>query len=100
MRKLHKQLAAQCNNLLLLIPFLLLSFAGVSQAISGMITDGDKKPISKVSVHVKGTSRTTSTDESGKFNIAAARTDVLVFTYVGYVTQEVPLGGRQSVNVA
>jgi len=59
-----------------------------------------KKPLGKVSVQVKGTSRTTSTDEAGKFSIPATGADVLIFTSVGYVPQEIHVGNQESVNVS
>ncbi|MGZ3922632.1 MAG: SusC/RagA family TonB-linked outer membrane protein, partial [Flavisolibacter sp.] len=100
MRSRNRQLAGQGYKLTFFISFLLFSFAGFSQTVSGVVTDADQKPISKASVQVKGTNRTTSTDESGKFTIAASGTDVLIFSYVGYLNQEVALKGRQSVNVS
>jgi len=43
MRKLCKQPAAQWNNLLFLVSFLLFSIVGFSQTVSGIVTDADKK---------------------------------------------------------
>ena len=100
MRNGNRQHSAQLNKLFFLISFMLISVVGFSQTISGVVTDADKKPISKASVHVKGTNRTEVTDETGKFSIAASGTDVLVFSYVGYLIQEVPVNGRQSVNIS
>jgi TonB-linked SusC/RagA family outer membrane protein len=100
MRNRNRQLAAQGNQLFFFISFLLFSFSAFSQTVSGVVTDADNKPISKASVLVKGTGRTAFTDELGKFTIAASGTDILVFSYVGYLNQEVPLKGRQSVNVS
>ena len=100
MRNGNRQPAAQSNKLFFLISFMLISMVGFSQTISGVVTDADKRPISKVSVQVKGTNRTEATDEAGKFSIAASGTDVLVFSYVGYLIQEVPINGRPSVNVS
>jgi TonB-linked SusC/RagA family outer membrane protein len=88
------------NKLFLLVFVFLFSVAAFSQTVTGIVTDADKKPISKASVQVKGTPRAALTDNEGKFSIAASESDVLVFTYVGYLTQEVPLAGRQSVNVS
>jgi TonB-linked SusC/RagA family outer membrane protein len=100
MRNRNRQLAAQGNKLFFFISFLLFSIAAFSQTVTGVVSDADKRPISKASVQVKGTDRTTFTDETGKFTITATGNDVLVVSYVGYLNQEVPLKGRESVNVS
>jgi TonB-dependent SusC/RagA subfamily outer membrane receptor len=84
---------------LFLFSLLLFSAAAFSQAITGTVTDDDNKPFSGVTVQVKGTNNTTLTDNAGKFSINASGNDILVFSYVGYLMQEVRLNGRQSVNI-
>jgi TonB-linked SusC/RagA family outer membrane protein len=91
---------AHLNKLFFLFSLLLFSVAAFAQTITGTITDADGKPISNVSVQVKGTSRATLTDNAGKFSINASGTDVLVISYVGYNTQEVRVNNRQSLNVS
>ena len=100
MRNRNRQLAAQRNKLFFLVSFLLFSIVAFSQTITGKVTDADKKPISNATVQVKGTTRTVLTDEAGNFTVAASGTDVLVFSSIGYFNQEVPLNGRQSVNIS
>jgi len=91
---------AHRNKSFLLLSLFLFSVAAFSQTVTGTITDTDNKPISKASVQVKGTSRATLTDNDGRFSIAASGNDILVVTYVGYLTKEVPLNGRESVSVS
>ncbi len=72
---------------------LLLMFLGASnliraQEVSGIVID-DSGPIPGVSVIIKGTSIGTTTDFDGKYLINANTGDALVFSYVGYETQEV-----------
>ena len=100
MRKKQRQAPALTNKLLLLFSLLLFSGAAFSQTISGTVTDVDKNPIGNVTVHVKGTSRNALTDAAGKFNITASANDVLVFSYVGFTTQEIPLNGRTTLSVS
>mgnify|MGYP003664480144 CR=1 FL=1 len=64
----------------------------VTSATDGMVLPG-------VSVIVKGTSQGVSTDFDGNYNIQVAQGAVLVFSYVGFVSKEVPATG-QSINVA
>ena len=51
-----------------------------------------------VSVQVKGTNKG-STNSTGVYSITASNTDVLVFSYVGYETQEVAVSSRTEINV-
>ncbi|ULC60959.1 TonB-dependent receptor [Flaviramulus sp. BrNp1-15] len=77
-------------------------FFGVSglimgQEVSGTVTD-DSGGLPGVSVVVKGTTVGTTTDFNGNYSINANTGDVLVFSYVGYETQEnVVLGNTMNV---
>jgi TonB-linked SusC/RagA family outer membrane protein len=100
MRKLILEVSEPLNRLFFLVSILLFSVAAFSQTVTGTITDADKKPIANASVQVKGTTRTTLTDDAGKFSINASGNDVLIVSSVGYVRQEVRLNGQQSLDVA
>ncbi|SDN06297.1 SusC/RagA family TonB-linked outer membrane protein [Siphonobacter aquaeclarae] len=68
--------------------------------VTGTVTAG-KAPLPGVSVAVKGTTTGTVTDAAGKYSLNIPGPDaVLVFTSVGYVSKEVPVGGRTVVDVA
>ena len=100
MRRRHMEVPIPLiQRSLFLFSLLLFSAAAFSQAITGTVTDDDNKPFSGVTVQVKGTNNTTLTDNAGKFSINASGNDILVFSYVGYLMQEVRLNGRQSVNI-
>lgn len=71
-----------------------------NKRITGTVTGSDdRQGIPSVSVMIKGSRQGTQTDANGKFSINANPTDVLVFTYVGYVTQEVAVGTKTALNV-
>jgi len=59
------------------------------KTISGSISDETGLPLPGVNIIVKGTTNGTQTDFDGNYSIAAASSDVLVFSYVGYKTKEV-----------
>lgn len=62
--------------------------------VSGTVrSDSLNVPLSGVSIAIKGTSRTTSTDEQGQFQIEAAKSDVLVFSSIGFLPQEITVDG-------
>lgn len=91
------------------LPALLLYAVGVfafstAQAqftVSGkVITVEDQGGLPGVNILVKGTSNGTITDAEGNYSINAnTGDDVLVFSFVGYSVQEVPLAGRSQVNI-
>ncbi|MGE5421488.1 MAG: SusC/RagA family TonB-linked outer membrane protein [Chloroflexota bacterium] len=70
--------------------------------VTGTITDestGDGMP--GVNIQVKGTSIGAISDENGQFTVNAPdRNSTLVFSFIGYVTQEVALEGKTTLNVA
>jgi TonB-linked SusC/RagA family outer membrane protein len=69
--------------------------------VRGIILDsGTKEPLPGVAVLVKGTQRGTTTNASGAYEISVPNSEaVLVFSYVGYTSQEVLVGNRAQVNV-
>lgn len=84
--------------------FLTISYQNIGNqqsTISGQVVDAATgQGVSGVSVLVQGTTRGTSTDESGNFSIEASANEVLVFTYLGYQSQEVAIGNQTVVNVS
>src|SRR5690348_5741110 len=75
----------------------LAGFGAAAQiAVTGRITSGeDASPIPGVNILVKGTTRGTITDAEGNYRIDVSGPDaVLVFSFVGYLTQEAVVGGR------
>ncbi len=68
--------------------------------VAGKVTDPSGKPLQGVTVTVKGTKRAISTDAGGVFTINANKGDVLVFSFVGYESQEVRVGDAPTVNVS
>lgn len=68
-------------------------------SITGIVTDAKGMPLPGVTVLIEGTTKGTATDFDGKFNIAAKATDVLVFSFLGYVSQSISLEGKTNINV-
>ncbi len=99
MKKKSTQASAVLNKLFFSLSFLLLSLAAFSQTVKGVVTDADKKPIGHVTVQVRGTSRTVQTNEAGRFTIKASANDVLVFTSVAFIRQEVPVNGKETLDI-
>jgi TonB-linked SusC/RagA family outer membrane protein len=72
----------------------------VQQArITGKVTDATGLPMPGVGIKVKGTNTTSVTDTDGKYVVNAGGNITLVFSYVGYETQEVAANGRTTINI-
>ena len=72
----------------------------IFELVTGTVLGEGAMPLSGVSVQVKGTTTGTTTNAEGKFSIDVENTNVtLVFSYVGYETQEVALAGRTSLDI-
>ena len=88
-----------------LLLMLVLGFSPVllaqNKQISGIVTDETGSPLPGVSVQVKATTHGIATDMDGKYAIEAAQGSVLVFSSVGYATQEKTVGTAmvQKLNV-
>ncbi|SDY48951.1 MULTISPECIES: SusC/RagA family TonB-linked outer membrane protein [Rhodonellum] len=69
--------------------------------ITGTVTDGkDGLPIPGVTVLVKGTTRGVATDIQGQFRLNAEPGEVLIFTYIGFKSQEIQVSAsRTAYNV-
>ena len=70
------------------------------QEITGTVTDKDGMPLPGVNVFIKGTNTGTQTNFDGVYTLNASNGDVIVFSYVGYATQEVTLGDQQTLDVS
>ncbi len=86
---------------LLLFLFTSFSFELFSQIIvTGIVRDATGLPLHGVTVNLKSTAISTTTDNVGKYSITCPDLQgVLVFSFVGYSTDEVSLNNRNVVNV-
>lgn len=70
------------------------------KTVKGVVTDNKGESLPGASVMVKGTGNGVVTDESGKYEIVCAvENPVLIFSFTGMKSQEVPLNNRSVVNV-
>jgi Ca-activated chloride channel family protein len=74
-------------SLALAMLFSILSF-GQEITITGTVTDETKTPIPGVSVTIKGTQKSTTTDFNGHYSIEVHKGKILVFSFIGYNTYE------------
>jgi len=69
------------------------------QTVTGTVTDDANKTLAGVTVHVKGTQRSVVTGDDGEFSINAGSKEKLIFSYVGFTTQEIAVNGKTNIVV-
>jgi TonB-linked SusC/RagA family outer membrane protein len=77
-------------------------FAYAQKTITGKVTDAkDGSPLPGVTVLVKGTTAGTATDGNGTYSVSLPKgASALVFSFVGYASQEITITNQSTVNVA
>lgn len=86
------------SMIFLLFAFLHVNATGYAQ-ITGSVTDASGGPLPGVSVKIKGSATGVSTDPFGKYSITAPANSTLVFSFVGFKTQEITVNNRTTINV-
>lgn len=82
--------------LILIFPFVLFA----QQTVNGVVADENGEPLPGVNVSVKGTNIGIITDANGSYSISVASGKIIVFTFVGYKTLEVPFTGNTKIDVS
>jgi len=71
-----------------------------AQNVTGKVTDQSGVPLTGASIAVKGTTIGTIADADGNYSLDVSSAGAtLVFSYVGYVSQEIPIAGQTSIDV-
>ena len=84
------------NNLIVIMP------SGVRMnavKITGKVLDQTGETLIGASIKIKGTSEGVTTDENGAFTISVPDDAVLVISFVGFKTQEIPVAGKTTLNI-
>lgn len=89
------------KHLFLLLTLLSFSLTALAQQkVTGKVKDSSGEPVIGASVVVKGNNTMgTITDFDGNFMLGVPAKSVLVISYIGYVTQEVPTAGKNSLEI-
>lgn len=91
------------NPLFILVLVLLLPAGLLAQEpdklISGTVLSAAGTPLESASVMIKGTTRGTTTNQTGRFSIMAPPTGTLIISYAGYTNQEILIGGQTDISV-
>ncbi len=102
--KAHSKRSGVMNNLfrmLILSLFVLCTTVVFAQQkpIKGTVVDATGEPLIGVNVSVKGTAIGIITDIDGKYTLEVPTNATLVFSYIGYRTQELSVGNQTTINI-
>ncbi len=75
------------------------SIANAQQTVSCLVVDSQGEPLIGATVAVKGTSTATATDIDGNYALKARKGDTLVFSYIGFASQEHKVGDNPTIDV-
>jgi TonB-linked SusC/RagA family outer membrane protein len=71
----------------------------VDVKVTGKVINENGEPIPGVTVSVMGTGIGTATDLDGNYSLTLAEGSTLIFSFIGFQTQEVPIGDRSVINI-
>lgn len=85
------------DNFIVIIP----KEAFQGHRVKGIVTDAEGSPLPGVNILEKGTTNGTVTDLDGNYTISVDNPDgILVFSYVGYLSEEIPISNQTSIDIA
>ena len=98
---IEKRMYNNLKRTLLLLLWLTCSLGVMAQGriVTGSIKDSNGAGLPGVTVLVKSTTNGTLTDLNGKYSITTGNNATLVFSFIGYVTQEIAVGNQPVINV-
>lgn len=101
MKERIPQLRMQVKMTLLVFFVLSAEVAWSQQTVTGRVTAEDGLALPGVNIIIDGTATGTTSDAEGKFTVAVNSSEaVLVFSFIGYKTQNVPVGNQTTINVS
>src|SRR5665647_281445 len=100
--KLRRPLKFNFYLTLLLVSLLSFNSSLYAQqkVIRGVVTDANSQPLQGVSVTIKGTTIGVSTGADGSYSISASTKDIIKFTFVGKIPQEITVRDKNLINVS
>ncbi len=88
------------NNMVVITPISVNNTMGQGIAVQGTITDKNGEPMPGVNIILKETSTGVVTNANGQYTVTVPNKDaVLVFSFIGYISQEIAVGSRTNIDV-
>lgn len=83
-----------------LLFFSLYAIAQESKTITGRITDETNQPVPGVTIKIKGSTAGTSTNMDGTYTIQASNNDVLIYSMIGSISEEIAVANQSKIDVS
>ena len=97
---LHQAPWGRAGMILALLMVATTQLLGQTVTVNGTVTDSSDFPVIGAAVQVEGTTNGVITDLDGHYTLENVASDAtLVFSYVGMVTQKIPVNGQSDINV-
>lgn len=74
--------------------------AKIALTVSGQVTDDEGAPLPGVNIILKGTTHGTVTSLDGTYSINVPEDGTLVFSFIGYLKEEIPVNNRSQINIS
>lgn len=90
------------SKLVIALLICFMQFTGFSQVktVTGKVSELNGEPLTGVTIVIKGTTRGITTDIDGNYTLSIEEEDaVLLFSFVGYITQEIPVGDQTTIDI-
>ncbi|WP_106793754.1 TonB-dependent receptor [Aquimarina sp. Aq78] len=87
------------KKITLILFCLFTSWCFSQQVVTGTVTDSSGSPIPYVNIIEKGSAKGTTTDSQGNYSIAIDANAILVYSYIGFETQEIEVGTQEKIDV-
>jgi TonB-dependent starch-binding outer membrane protein SusC len=74
--------------------------AEIISTVSGLVTENSSgEPMAGVNIIIKGSAIGTTSDKEGRFSIEVSENDILIFSFIGYQTQEIKVDKQTTISV-
>lgn len=99
-KELFFKILKKSSVVLLFFTTLSMQHLVAQKTVTGTVLDETNSGIPGVNIFVKGSNNGVSTNFDGNFSIQASDDAVLVFSYMGYSTQEIKVGNKNTINIS
>ena len=87
------------SGIILFCLFLFVEVFAQTQKIAGVVTDANEEAVIGASITIKGTTTGTVSGIDGSYALEATADATLIVSYIGYVSQEIPVAGRTLIDI-
>ena len=87
-------------TMVLMCIYIATAYAQNTMKVTGKITDANNEALPGVNIQVKGTTQGSNSDTEGNYSVNVTTGSTLIFSYIGFQSQEIVVGNSSAINVA